>query len=103
MNNIAVDGVRRAHTAGRTEIIGVEGFAVSPPTTPRQHEQCGKPVPGSIPTIVRSYKSAVTLRINAGRGGLVWQRNYYEHIIRNDASLDRIRQVDNRQSRSMGR
>ena len=41
---------------------------------------------------MRSYKSAVTLRINAGRGALVWQRNYYEHIIRNDESLDHIRQ-----------
>jgi len=29
--------------------------------------------------------------------GKLWQRNYYEHIIRNDESLDRIRQyiIDN--------
>ncbi|MGB8213523.1 MAG: transposase [Anaerolineales bacterium] len=50
-------------------------------------EQFGKPVAGSIPTIVRSYKSAVSLRINLMRrtnGVPVWQRNYYEHIIRND-------------------
>ncbi|RMF23817.1 MAG: transposase, partial [Bacteroidetes bacterium] len=31
-------------------------------------EQFGKPVPGSIPTIVRSFKSAVTRRINILRG-----------------------------------
>ena len=63
----------------------------------RQDERFGKPVPGSIPTIVRSYKAAVTLRISAGRGVLVWQRNFYEHIVRNDESLDRIRQyiIDN--------
>jgi REP element-mobilizing transposase RayT len=24
--------------------------------------------------------------------GRLWQRNYYEHVIRDDASLDRIRQ-----------
>jgi putative transposase len=48
-------------------------------------ERFGKPVAGSIPTIIRSYKSAVALRINLMRrtiGSPVWQRNYYEHIIR---------------------
>ena len=58
-------------------------------------EQFGKPVAGSIPTIVRSTKSAVTKRINRMRqspGERVWQRNYYEHIIRDENSLQRIRQ-----------
>jgi len=48
-------------------------------------EQFGKPVPQSIPTIVRAYKSAVTYAVNAfqnQRGAVLWQRNYYEHIIR---------------------
>lgn len=52
-----------------------------------------KPVSGSIPTIVRSYKSAVSYRINLMRGtdGVpVWQRNYYEHVIRNHEDWDRI-------------
>jgi REP element-mobilizing transposase RayT len=58
-------------------------------------EQFGKPVPGSIPTIVRSFKSASTRHINALRGtpgAPVWQRNYYEHIVRNEESLNRIRE-----------
>ena len=58
-------------------------------------EKFCKPVPGSIPTIVRSFKSAVTKRINEMRGtpGVpVWQRNYYEHVIRNDESLHCIRE-----------
>lgn len=49
-----------------------------------------KPVRGSIPTIIRSYKSAVSYRINLMRGTQdipVWQRNYYEHIIRNEQDL----------------
>jgi len=57
-------------------------------------EQFGKPIPGSIPTIIRSFKSAVTKRINDHRGtpGVpVWQRNYYEHIIRNEDDLEAIR------------
>jgi hypothetical protein len=41
------------------------------------------------------FKSAATERINALRGtpsAPVWQRNYYEHIIRDEKSLNRIRQ-----------
>jgi len=50
-------------------------------------EKFGKPVAHSIPTIVRAYKSAVTYAINAlqnQRGAVLWQRNYYEHIVRDD-------------------
>ena len=55
----------------------------------------GKPMATSLPTIVRSFKSATTKRINDLRqtpGLPVWQRNYYEHVIRNEQSLDRIRE-----------
>ena len=53
-------------------------------------ERFGKPVSGSIPTIIRSYKAAVALRINYARPGdstPVWQRNYYEHVIRNEQDM----------------
>ena len=56
-------------------------------------EQFGKPVAGSIPTIVRAFKSAVTRQINLVRqtpGAAVWQRNYYEHIIRDEPSYEKI-------------
>lgn len=49
----------------------------------------------SIASIIGSFKSAVTKRINDIRktaGALVWQRNYYEHVIRNEESFNRIRQ-----------
>lgn len=62
---------------------------------PTHVERFGKPVPGSIPTIVRAYKSAVTYRINQSRGtsgAALWQRNYYEHIIRDENELIRIRE-----------
>jgi len=51
-----------------------------------------KPVSHSVPTIIRSFKSAVTRHLNALNENLpmsVWQRNYYEHIIRNDEELNR--------------
>lgn len=55
----------------------------------------GKPVPGSLSTIIRSFKSAATKRINQINntpGVRLWQRNFYEHIIRNESGLNRIRQ-----------
>ena len=62
---------------------------------PLQIEQFGKPVRGSIPTIVCSFKSAVTKQINELRQTPsipVWQRNYYEHVIRNEIKLNNIRE-----------
>jgi putative transposase len=47
-------------------------------------EQFQKPVKGSIPTIIRSYKSAVSYRINLMRGSdgvPVWQRNYASRVL----------------------
>ena len=54
----------------------------------------GKPIPGSLGTIIRSYKSAATREVNILRkspGSKLWQSNYYEHIIRNEKDLDRVR------------
>jgi REP element-mobilizing transposase RayT len=50
---------------------------------------------GSLGAVVRSFKSAVSKQINELQGtpGMpVWQRNYYEHVIRNAEELHRIRQ-----------
>ncbi len=45
----------------------------------------------TIGAIVRGYKSAVTKQLNAlGIGRKVWQRDYYEHIIRNEQSYYNI-------------
>jgi REP element-mobilizing transposase RayT len=47
--------------------------------------------PGSLGAIVRSYKSAVSYRIHKERNATgIWQRNYYEHIIRDEKDLQRI-------------
>jgi hypothetical protein len=40
---------------------------------------------GSIPTIIRTYKAAVTRLIgNEYHPTNIWQRNYYKHVIRSD-------------------
>ena len=57
------------------------------PTRPRGPQR------QSVGSIVGSFKSAATKRINEHRGtpgAPVWQRDYFEHIIRNDESLNRI-------------
>jgi REP element-mobilizing transposase RayT len=54
-------------------------------------EQFGKPTIGTIPTIVRSFKSAVSKRIHIYNPQFEWQRNYYDCMIRNEKSLFFIR------------
>jgi len=48
-----------------------------------------------LPEIIRALKTFSARRANALRGTSgtpLWQRNYYEHIIRNEESLNRIRE-----------
>jgi REP-associated tyrosine transposase len=50
----------------------------------------GRPAPGSLGTIIRAFKAATTKRLNelAGTPGkAIWQRNYYDRIIRNGQEL----------------
>jgi REP element-mobilizing transposase RayT len=51
------------------------------------------PKAGSLSTIIRSYKAAITrwCRQN-GYDSFAWQSRFYEHIIRNDKSLTKIRE-----------
>ncbi len=49
---------------------------------------------GSLGSIIGTFKSVSTRTINRARrtpAAPVWQRNYYERIVRNDSELDRIR------------
>ena len=70
-------------------------------TAPRRGTACraptggfGRPVPGSMPTVVRSFKPAATRAVNLSGGTpgfTLWQRGFYDHIIRDDSELNRIR------------
>ncbi len=54
-----------------------------------------KPAPTGLPEIVRGFKTFSARYINKTRntpGISLWQRNYYEHIIRNPEELNRIRE-----------
>ncbi len=51
-------------------------------------------LPGSVGAVVGAYKAATTRRINQERGtpgARLWQRNYWERIIRSDRELEAIR------------
>jgi REP element-mobilizing transposase RayT len=84
------------HTAGRGE-----AFARRPPQ-PRSTPANASPLrsaygtqPGSLAAIVQNFKSVSTRKINRTRatpGMPVWQRNYHEHIIRDEDELSRIRE-----------
>lgn len=72
------------------------------------HEHFGESVSGSIATIIRSFKSAITKLVNelGGMPGMpVWQPGYYEHISPDESSLNRIRQyiLDNPMRWQVGR
>ena len=62
------------------------GPGVSERASPRRH---------GLSEIIRAFKSFSARRINALRGspGIpVWQRGFYDHVIRNDDDLARIRE-----------
>ena len=48
----------------------------------------------SVPEIVRAFKTFSARRINGMRGSTgtpVWQRGFYDHVIRGERELDRVR------------
>lgn len=81
-------GVMPNHMHGILFIGQGRGTACRAPT----QESFGAPVVGSLPTIIRSYRAAVTRHARrAGLGSIPWQRGYYEHTLRNESGLRRAR------------
>ncbi len=57
--------------------------------------QFGNPPAGSLSSIIGSFKSAASRHVNLIRnspGRPLWQRNFYEHVIRKEDDLNRIRE-----------
>ena len=85
-----VHGIVIIHDTGtRDDDVGGHGRA------PRaMHGRRAVRQPRPLGSFVAGYKAAVTSRINQLRNTPrtpVWQRNYYERVIRNDEELARIR------------
>jgi len=67
--------------------VGVQNFE------PLPINRFQKIIPGSIGAIIRGYKIGVTKWFRANTNIFaVWQRNYYEHIIRDEDNLNRVRE-----------
>ncbi len=83
------------HIHGVIIIVGAkhsQNYANASPL-PEPHQPHGTES-GSLGAIIQNYKSVSTRKINQLRGdkGLViWQRNYYEHIVRDEDELNRVR------------
>ena len=85
---------------GKGEASGMHEPATRPGNPPdasplRSHNRPQGTIPGSLGAIVQNYKSTSTRRINGLQGtpgAPVWQRNYYERIIRNEIEWRRIRE-----------
>ena len=63
----------------------------SPGKTKNIHMSSISPSSGSLATIVRSFKSAVTKTIHITNLDFEWQKSFYDHIIRTGIELSRIR------------
>ncbi len=89
----ATGRVGATHRAGATGRVGATHRVGATGRLPLPDQPRG-PTPRSLASFIAGFKSAVTKRINVMRGtpgAPVWQRNYWEHIIRDDAALQRIR------------
>jgi REP element-mobilizing transposase RayT len=65
-----------------------------PTTSVNENRKFGEMQSGSLSAIIRAFKSVVTKKINELRsasGKEVWQKGFYEHIIRNENDLYNIR------------
>jgi len=97
---IVTDPVGATHSSRNSSMKSPPGPATE---IQLEREQLGhaSPLPatgppsGSLGAIIGNFKSVTTRRINRVRhspGLRVWQRNYYERIIRNQRELNAIRQ-----------
>lgn len=86
------------HIHGILLLVGAQFIAPHTPNcnTPRHNTASSQGAINRAPTlgeIVRIFKAATARQIRlAGLQEFKWQRNYYEHIIRDEESLSRIRE-----------
>ena len=74
--------------------VGAHGRAPLPDIHPQNSASMLYRPPRSLGSLIAGYKSIATKRINAMRGTPrhpVWQRNYYEHIVRSEHAIAAIR------------
>ena len=79
------------HIIDNQKCVGVQNF--EPLRQSQKTNQFQKIIPRSIGAIIRGFKTGVTKWYRKNTEiHIVWQRNYYEQIIRDENDLYRIRQ-----------
>lgn len=88
-----VHGVLEIMDVGAQDFVNVGAQDFVPPRSDGKTHKFGKIIPRSVATIVRGFKTGVTKWARENTDvHVAWQRNYYEHIVRDDEALNRIRQ-----------
>ena len=92
--SIALDSfvIMPNHIHGIIEIVGA---ALALPPNPAVHKKGAASGAPTLGDVIRAFKSISAIRVNhllSRYGQPLWQRNYYEHIIRNEEELNRIRE-----------
>lgn len=78
-------------TPASEDSAGLESLLVNEGAAPLRHRVPAR----SLGAVVRAFKSAAALRINALNGtpgAKVWQPNYYDRVIRSDRALEAIQE-----------
>ncbi len=82
--NVGVYGLKPLRDGNESPTVGACGLTPLPGLTPKSLGAC-----------INGFKVSVTKQINQLRNMpciSVWQRNYYEHVIRHDETLHAVRQ-----------
>jgi REP element-mobilizing transposase RayT len=82
------------HFHGIIVLVGA-GLALPRIDTTIRHNQGAASSAPTLGDIVRTFKSKSTIYVNrllVRTGQRLWQRNYYEHIIRDEEELNRLRE-----------
>ena len=72
----------------------LQGMRPHAPTTDPARRQFAKPIAKSLSSMIAAFKAGLPRALKLRSGSIerpIWHRNFYEHIIRSEAELNRIR------------
>ena len=95
-NNDMIDSIKHVETQQPCKHVETQHCCVSTTveeTMIKKSKTFYRLTPKSLPVVIRSFKSICTKMINQKipNSNFTWQPRYYDHIIRNEKSLDEIR------------
>ncbi len=91
LTNLDIFIIMPNHLHGLIQISDTDDNVAAEHVQPRHRFQ--HIIKNSVGSIIRQYKGSVTRWCNQnGYNKFRWQRNFYEHIVRNEKELNRIRE-----------